>query len=114
MTHYAASSEAMTPVFDQLNKIRLSLNALAALLNPIDHLGDADRGELAMLLSLLDEQAEDNPSQAGHARTAVVDLIGSPGELDCVSREHLHALVDLLAQMQTSAMAPLVHGHRTQ
>ncbi|MDV3470024.1 hypothetical protein RZA67_14970 [Stenotrophomonas sp. C3(2023)] len=107
-------ASAVTPQFagstlDRLDKVRLSLSALASLLEPVDHLGHSERGELAMLLSLLDELADDHPSEARHARTAVVDLIGSTGELGCVAREHLHALVGLLAMMQASALLPPVY-----
>ena len=63
-----------------------------------------------MLLSVLDELADDHPLEARLARTAVVDLIGSTGELGCVAREHLHALVGLLAKMQASALLPPVYG----
>lgn len=107
-------ASAVTPQFagstvDRLDKVRLSLSALAGLLKPVDHLGHSDRGELAMLLSLLDELADSYPLEARLARTAVVDLIGSTGELGCVAREHLHALIGLLAEMQTSALLPPVY-----
>ncbi|MDV3467183.1 hypothetical protein RZA67_00330 [Stenotrophomonas sp. C3(2023)] len=102
-----------TPTFspsplDALEQVGIALRALAALLRPDDDLRAVERGDLAMLLTVLDARAEAPGSMASRARTAVVDLIGSGRRLECLTREDLHALVEVLALMQAQAVERLV------
>ena len=93
---------------DALEQVGIALRALAALLRPDDDLRAVERGDLAMLLTVLDARAEALGSVASRARTAVVDLIGSGRRLECLTREDLHALVEVLALMQAQAVERMV------
>lgn len=87
---------------DQLGRVGIALNALADLLRPGDDMSHVDREDLAMLLALLSES--DDPS-AREALTAVTDLIGSSNALDGLMREHLYALLLVLARIHSTGMA---------
>lgn len=101
-----AITHSPSAAVDLLQKISHAFDAFAELLRPTDDRGYVDREQLAMLLTLIDEATPD-ATLVHHARIAVVDLLGSRRGLDCLAREHLYALVHVLAQCQHGALKQL-------
>jgi hypothetical protein len=100
---------------DRLGHVSGALNAVRDLLIPEDGLASVDRDSLAGLFGLIRDAASnvgadetDWQGMSAGANRAVCDLLapceGANG-LEGVSRDHLCALVDLLAHMHAAAVA---------
>lgn len=108
-------SPARRSALDVLEDVTTALCSLRDLLIPGDDLASVSRDDLAVLFGLLDcqtQEAGERAKLATSARVAVVDLIAPGHDLHCVSRAHLYALVDLLAQVQASALAEVMNESR--
>lgn len=97
----------VSQALETLENVTTALNSLRDLLVPAEDFTYVDRDTLAMMLLFLDAQcreAGDNGDRAASARLAVVDLVSPSRDLHIVSRDHLCALVDLLAHLHANAV----------